>query len=174
MRFIVLKFILKFGCDKDALGEALQARTVAGGNSFPMGGVTGRRRSRRGRALPAGGASLRAAEQGGGGRGGEEDELRGALQVETSVAGGSCFPAGVVTGRRRSRRARAGALLSFPLPGLILLPRAHSFPRRLLSRACAHLKLLLISHCHARIARFLAASGSWAPLNRVESTSGSA
>jgi len=98
------------GGEEDVLGEALQARrTVAGGNSFPAGGVVGRRRSRRGRALPGEGASLRAASQGGGGRGGEEDELGGALQAGTSVAGGNCFPAGVVAGRRRSRRARAGA-----------------------------------------------------------------
>ena len=126
------------------LGGPLQAaRTVAGGKSFPAGGVAGRWRSRWGQASPAGGATLRVASQGSG-RGGEEDalngeeeDLGGALQEGMSVAGGSYFRAGVVVGRWRSRRERAGVQLRFPLPASharILShargrPRSRNFPR---------------------------------------------
>jgi hypothetical protein len=117
------------------LGRPLQVgRTVGGGKSFPAGGVTGRWRSRWGRASPVGGATLRAASQGGG-RGGEEDalsgeeDLGGALQAGMSVAGGSYIPAGVVAGRWRLRRARAGARLCFPF---LALSSSHA---QLLSRA---------------------------------------
>jgi hypothetical protein len=135
-------------CCREAEVEAQMS--FAGRRCFPAGGVAGRWRSRWG-----GGRAWRRTA-------GRDERRRRKL-----------LPCGC---RRREAEVKAstsGRTAEF-LPSRLyppsrarILSRAGFFPAR------ARLKLL-ISRRHAQIARFLAASSSWALLNRAESTPGSA